>query len=158
MRKTNLGFTLIELIIVIGVMAILLAVIGTNYSGVRSRTSFENQMEEISADLMWTMSRSASQENSAQWGVHFTNSSGAGGDFYEIFYGDSYPGTISNRVDLHGSVAFSNPAPGAFEEIIFSKATGSPTASSTLELYSLNGPSTGTIEISIQGIIDTTLN
>ena len=153
------GITLIELLIVIATIGILIGIIGSNYSGIRNRVVFENQIEGIAVDLQWTRSRSIAQEGGEQWGVRFDNPMGDSNDFYEIWYGDSYAaGTVVNRTNLHGSVAFSDPPQAFTKDIVFSKATGAPTASSTIKLYSFDGVSTGTIDVNIQGRIDTTLN
>jgi len=154
----NRGFTLIELLMVIGIIGVLAGVTGSNYLGVRNRVAFENQVNKITADLRWTMSRSLAQESDDQWGIRFSNAT-SGADFYEIWHGANYESAIVvDYTNLHGSVAFSDPASGATKDIIFLKSTGLPLASSTLELYSLSGNSTGTVEVNTQGRIDFTLN
>jgi len=159
MTKRNSGFTVIELLIVIGIMSILTVALGSNYFGTRSRIAFENQVYEITADLRLTMSRSKAQENDGQWGIRFSNPVGDSNDFYETWYGDSYAtGTVMGRTNLHGSVTFLDPASGGTKDIIFSKATGLPVASSTIELLTLTGNSTATIDVNTQGRINFTLD
>ena len=157
MRRDE-GFTLIELLIVIAIIGVIAGAGTPTYLGIRARISLENQAEEIVSDLRWTMSRSAAQEGDSQWGVRFDNPS-SGDDSYDVWRGESYAsGTVVTHVDLHGSVEFSDPSTGSATDIIFSKATGLPTASSSVSLYSLVGGATGTIEVNTQGRIDLTLN
>jgi len=138
MRRDE-GFTLIELLIVIAIIGVIAGAGTPTYLGIRARISLENQAEEIVSDLRWTMSRSAAQEGDSQWGVRFDNPS-SGDDSYDVWRGQSYAsGTVVTHVDLHG-------------------ATGLPTASSSVSLYSLVGGATGTIEVNTQGRIDLTLN
>lgn len=152
MAKRNLGFTLIELVIVIAVSATLFGIIGTNYFGTRNRIAFENQVNEIAADLRWTMSRSLAQESDDQWGIRFHNPDTDDSDFYEIWYGASYAaGTVASRTNLHGSVAFSDPVSGATEDIIFSKATGLPVSEGSVVIVS--GDLVGIVAVNSSGRI-----
>ena len=159
MKKKNHGVTLIELLIVIAIISVVATATGTSYFGVRSRKVFESEVSQIAADLRWTMNRSAAQEGGEQWGMRFSNPSGSGNDFYEVWMGDNYAsGTVVSRAQLDSSVIFSDPSDGLTKDVIFSKSTGLPTASSTIEMTSLSGNSTGTIEINSQGRIDYSLN
>jgi len=159
MTKKGNGVTLIELLIVVAIMGVLVSIAVTTYSGVRSRKVFEGEIDEIVADLRLTMSRSLAQEGGEQWGVHFGNPAGSGNDFYEVWNGLSYAsGTIVNQIQLDVSVALTDPPSGGTKDVIFSKSTGLPTASFDVELMSISGNSTATIDINTQGRINLLLN
>lgn len=111
------------------------------------------------ADIRETMGRSRTQESGNQWGVHFDNPTGAGNDFYQIWYGASYAGgTIAERVNLSPGLNFTDPAAGASKDAVFSKTTGLPTVSSTIVIQSSATSASGTIQIDTQGQVSYSIN
>lgn len=153
--KPNSGITLVEIIIVIAIIGVLVGLTSTNYFGARSSTALKNQVETIVADLRFTMSRASAQENDSQWGIRFHNESAVGADYYEVWYGSDYDsGSVASRMNIHGSVDFYDPSVGNTKDIIFQKATGLPTTSSTIAISSLGGSITGTINVNTQGRVD----
>ncbi len=154
MPKRDNGVTLIELVIAVAVVALLVGIGSASYFGARNRKVLEDQVSEIVADLRLAMSSSRAQEGGEGWGIHFENPSGEDGDFYEIWSGTNYEsGTVSRRIALDGGVVFVDPSSGAVEDIVFSKSTGLPAASSTIVIQSLSSGEFGTITVSSQGVI-----
>lgn len=158
-KLSNGGFTLVELIVTVSVVAIL-AVIGVaNYVGLRNREVLESQIDEIVADMRWTAARSRAQEGGNQWGIRFTNPAGDNNDFYEIWSGTSYTsGTVYKRVSLPSGLRFTDPAASSTKDTIFSKATGLPTATSTIVVQSVSTGGSGTISLDAQGQVDYTMS
>lgn len=153
------GFTLIELLIVAGIMLILAAVVFSNYTELREKRTLETEANKLTARVREVMERSRSQADGSQWGVHLANPSGDGNDFYEIWKGSSYASsTITEKIPFETSLKFSDPADGSSKDVIFSKATGLPTMSSTIVIQSLGGGGTATININSVGRIDYIFN
>src|SRR3989344_6133577 len=83
------GFTVLELIVVVGIVAVIGGLGVTNYVDLKNRQVFDHTANKITADLRATAERARVQESDSQWGIHFQNEVGTP-DFYEIWYGDDY--------------------------------------------------------------------
>ena len=157
--KNNGGFSLAELLVAIAIMAILATISFSNYAGFRNKHSVEAEIAKLTAIIREAMELSRSQADNSQWGVHLANPTGVGNDFYEIWKGGSYAsGTVTQKVNLSNSVRFADPADNLTKDVIFGKATGLPTASSSVIVESLTGGGTGTINIDTSGRVDYTFN
>ncbi len=157
--KKEEGFTLIELLIVAGIMLILAAIGLSNYAEIKDRRTLEAETDKLVAITREAMERSKSQAEGEQWAIHLANPSGDGNDFYEIWKGVSYASsTITDKISLEGSLKFTSPADGATGDVIFLKATGLPTASSTIVIKTLSEGRTATININSIGRVDYSFN
>lgn len=157
--RSSTGFSLAELLVTMAIMAILAAVGFGSYAGFRNKQSVEAELPKLTAVTREAMELSKSQADASQWGIHFANPAGAGNDFYEIWKGASYAsGTVTKRVNLGGSVGFTDPADGTTKDVIFGKATGIPAASTTVVVQSLSGGGTGQVNIDTSGRVDYTFN
>ncbi|MBI2506827.1 MAG: prepilin-type N-terminal cleavage/methylation domain-containing protein [Candidatus Colwellbacteria bacterium] len=153
------GFSLAELLVAISIMAIIAAVGFSSFAGFRNKKSVEGEVTKLVAVAREVMELSKSQTDGSGWGLHLANPTGAGNDFYEVWKGASYAsGTTTERLNLGGSVGFTDPADGATKDIIFAKVTGLPTASTTIIIQSLTGGGTATINIDSWGKVDYVLN
>lgn len=148
------AFTLIELLIVIGIVVTISIVGFGDFSGQRDTRVLALETEKITTVLRATQQSSITQEDGAQWGVRFTNAS-SGADYYEIFAGVSYSaGTVRKKAVLNSDVAFSNPAEGAFTDIIFNPKSGTLISSSSVDLVSIRKTSlTNSIVVSALGLV-----
>ncbi len=157
----NKAFTLIELIISIGILAILAGVGFINIINYRHRQDITSTTQEIVEVLRNAQNRSLSQEatstagSGGRWGVYFNNPTGAGNDFYELFKGPSYAsGTIVSKSVLASNIQFDIPASGSSSTIIFSPITGLPNARATVKISLISSLTvSSTITININGKI-----
>ncbi len=155
----NRGVTLVELLVALGIISILAGVGMANYFGSKNKKVLESGTLQIVAGLRETMERSKSQADDSQWGMHFENPLGSANDFYQIWKGVSYAsGTIVSRAPLHESLQFTSPPANSSTDVIFSKATGLPQATSTIVIDSTSGGGTVTVNIDPSGRIDYTTN
>ena len=135
-NKPSKGFTMIELLIVMGITAVLGGVAMSNYFGYQSSVSVDNAASELLGTLRDAQQRAISQDEQAAWGVRITAVSGAN-DYYELFYGDSYAtGTILSRTTLSGDLDFYAPVQGTTLEIVFTKSTGLPSNDRAIAIIS----------------------
>lgn len=158
MMKIRGGFTLVELLIVIGLLTILATVVVPNFANFQNQKSLDNAASQLKGYLQSTQQKSISQDGGSQWGVYFATVVG-GRDFYKIFYGANYlSGTVTDSIYLPTNIKFIDPAQGFSKEIIFSKLTGVPSAPATTSLALSGSPSTcKTIVINAAGLISSVL-
>ncbi len=143
----------------IAIMGILATIGFSNYAGFKNKQSVEAEVAKLTATVREAMELSRSQADSSQWGVHLANPTGTENDFYEIWKGSAYASsTVTKRINLSANVRFTDPADGTTKDLIFGKATGLITASSSVVVESLTGGGTGTINIDTSGRVDYTLN
>ncbi len=149
------GFTVFELLIVIGILAVVSGFTIFNLFGYRRYQDLNLTTQEIAAVLRNAQNRSIAQEAGGSWGVHFENS--ATDDFYELFLGQSYAtSTIYSKTILRPTVEFSDPASGSSKNVFFRAMSGMGLGGTDLIRVFLKGSSSasGTIYIDANGRID----
>lgn len=140
------GFSLLELLIVIAIIALLGGVGSTYYRGFVKSIELQSISKTLGEDLRYARSKAMIGEGGVKWGVHVVNVSG-GSQYYELF---STPtnyagGTVISTTTLSTGLTFSDPSSGTNKDIIFSKISGNPVASTTVVIESEGKYSTTTI-------------
>ncbi len=159
MHGTNTrGVTLIEVLLVIGFMAILGGIGVTNFVNLRRANEFDGAVKIFLSYLRSTQQRAISQDQSLKWGVR-VNVPDPGQDFYSIFSCNSNCSatTITDMVYLNPDFQFTTPAQGSVsQDIIFATQTGLPeNGATTIVIGRVSDPATTkTITISAQGLIE----
>lgn len=154
--KINGGFTLIELMIVIGIMMILGVVVSLKLVGRNSVTDLTLTTQRMGSLLREAQSRSASGASSTSWGVHFDNvvSSTA---YFSLFYGATYStSTEIGHYRLPFTIRYltSTIPEGSSSTITFAQLTGVPLTTTTISMDLLPGSiATTTITINEFGVI-----
>lgn len=146
------GFTLLELLIVIGILAIISVAGVASYRSFGVNVKIDGVVKVMASDLRQAQANAMIGKNGFKWGVHIVNSAN---DYYEIFSTPDVYANASTTVDatttLPLGITFSDPVSSASKDIIFSKISGTTTATSTT-LVSEN--LTKIINISAIGTID----
>ena len=160
------GFTLIELMIVLGVIVILSIISARSLIGSGAKSTLNNQTQITVKQLNNAAAKAISQDGGYQWWMRFDNPVGGANDVMYLCYGTSYtaPSTScategvgaaeSQRYTLNNRVQFTDPVSGTSKNVVFNKATGLPTATVnvTLGLVSVSG--SNTITVNTNGRID----
>jgi type II secretory pathway pseudopilin PulG len=135
------GFTLVELLVVFGIMIALGAVVFANLAGRRSNADLTATTQEVGTLLRQAQSDATEQENNNQandvaWGVHFANSTTTA-PFYALFTGSYAASTTVGYYALPSTVAYqtSTLATGATLDILFSPITGASSVSTSIGFY-----------------------
>jgi len=119
------GITLIETLLVIGVLAILAVTGSSIYRNYSKNVELEANASAIISDLKSVQSKAINGEESLKWGIHFVNGAS---DYYVIFstptdYSD--PAKLEKRTAyLTDRITFSTPAEDNNYDIIFDKIRG----------------------------------
>jgi|GEM_PF-1529063 len=135
-KKLNKGFTLVELLITMGIAVVLGGVAMSNYFGYQSSVTIDGAASELLGTLRDAQQRAISQDQQLAWGV-YVNSVTDGPDYYEIFSGSTRAtGAVLARTTLASDLEFLVPVQGSVVEINFAKSTGLPNNDYTLILIS----------------------
>ncbi|OGY62915.1 MAG: hypothetical protein A2745_02600 [Candidatus Harrisonbacteria bacterium RIFCSPHIGHO2_01_FULL_44_13] len=166
MRATFRAFTLLEIVIVLGITAIIASVGFMNLFGFRQRQDLNLETQHLVAFLRDAQQNSITQELGQQWGVHFSNPALVGKDYYTLFSGQNYnDGLAYATVFLRPSIAFFDPCENALvssgcsvgeKEINFSKLTGLPASPDKIDLGLASGISNllKTVKLTDAGTIE----
>lgn len=133
MHKTQIGFTLIELIISITIISIVVVLITSGFNSFRESSHLTEAHSAILGTLRDARSRTLSGEKNTQYGVHFETNR------IVLFAGSSYDsGFSSNEVyNLPSLARISSINLGGATDVIFVRLTGSAPASGTITLQSI---------------------
>ncbi|MBI2050167.1 MAG: type II secretion system protein [Candidatus Staskawiczbacteria bacterium] len=86
--KLSRGFTLIEIIVVITVLAILIAVSIVSFYSIQKKSALDNGFEEFVSALKLVQNKTLSSESNSQYGVYLDSS--VLPNKYVLFKGASY--------------------------------------------------------------------
>ena len=155
--KKVAGFTLVELLIVIGITATI-SVIGIGfYANQQKSKLLETTAQEIASYLRYAQKKSETQEQGLQWGVHFENPA-SGSDFYGLYTGTSYSTTTEVKY-LPVGIQFSTPSTGNSINVSFNKLTGFLSGGSYQQIILINtSSSTKNVLVCQKGIISYDVN
>lgn len=153
-KKTERGITMIELVVVMGIFAILAVSVRFFPIDLFYAKSLDDDATKIAFALRGAHDRAVAQEGASAWGVHFVNGP-SGGDYYQVFEGDSFAaGVVAERVNLNETVQFLTPPSSSSSDVLFAKMTGLPSGASSLIISLVSKPSaTKTISILSNGQI-----
>lgn len=143
------GFTLVELLVTVAILAAITAVGSINLFGYYIRQNLKLTAEEITALIRDAQSRTlVAQDGNAdgqgdQWGVHFENKI-SDPDSVELFCcGSSYAlGAVRSAYNLRIGIELNDPSEGNSKDIVLSKLTGYPSAPASIEIALKRDPAT----------------
>lgn len=128
-RKNSGGFSLLELLIVLGIMSLILAAGSGVYRNFGKNVELTSTSQAMSADIRHIQSKAMTGEGGLRYGVSLVNSTD---DRYELFsLTDAGVYATTTTVYLPKSITFSDPTEGTVKNVIFSKISGSTTATTT---------------------------
>src|SRR3989344_4820059 len=146
------GVSLVETLVVIGILAIMAALTFETYVSVDVNKALDTDAERIVAELSHARSLTIGSKNSTPWGVHIASTS------VTLFAGDTYvEGENGNVVSsLHPKVEVSSISlDGGAVSIVFQRLAGDTTTTGTITLSSVASSSIArTITIYGTGMAD----
>ncbi len=154
------GFTLIEVLVTAGVLALIATFLGLSLWGFRAGQRLTQQTTLVVMALRDAQQRSIVREDGMEWGVRFTNAS-SGQDLVTLFQqSPSSGGGISIADDVSSfplaeGIEFSEPASGS-SEVVFTVLSGSPQASLTVSLRKVGSSADEdkkTVKVQTNGVI-----
>ncbi|MDD4989423.1 MAG: type II secretion system protein [Candidatus Pacebacteria bacterium] len=146
------GFSLVELLVVVGILAILVVVVGPKVVGFYSAY----QLDTLSQDLVQTIRladmRAMQSEGSSPYSVHLVN--GSGGSF-TLYRGTNFASRDTNYDEVHSlpnslSLTYS----GAGPEINFTKLEGITANTGSITITWPDGNQSKTVTVNSYGVVD----
>lgn len=149
------GFTLVELLISLTIIAIVSVIGFTNLTGTREKMAVNLEVEKIATYLRSVRDRAIAGEDDSSWGVRFVNNV-SDDDVYYAFRGLSFSSTsIVETRYLSKKTQLAIPAVGSTTDIIFIKGSGNVVATSTIRIQSRTNPSFfSDIQVNLRGLVN----
>lgn len=150
--KSQLGFTLLELMLVIALLAVLSTLATDFYTNFQRGSELEAASKSLARDIKRMRESALSGLSDNNWGVHMVNGAT---DYYEVFSSPTdYVNAakiISATTSLPQNIYFSLPAEGVSQDILFSKIAATTTATS---ISLISRGATSTIKVSAFGGVE----
>jgi prepilin-type N-terminal cleavage/methylation domain-containing protein len=157
MKNNQSGFTLIETIVVVGIVLILFGFVGFNLIGVQRTTSINSTADVLLSDLSSQQTKAmmgagAGASIGSSYGIYFRSNG------YVLFKGTTYPASDPNNfiVSLDEGIAFTNITfPSS--SIVFSAGSGTISGflnnQNTIDIRDTQGVKTKTITVNRYGVV-----
>lgn len=149
------GFTLIELIIVIGIIGIITSVVSVGYLEYRKTSQLDLTAQKIVSTLREAQSRSVAAEDNQSYGVYFQDNAGADDQFF-LFSGANYvSGTVIETYTVPSVLGLSTIsfAGVPVTEVVFDKLTGTTAKYGSVTVELADTGSSKEVSISSEGRI-----
>ena len=98
-QKSSKSFTLVELLVIVGIMITLTAISIPAFHFFQSESKLSNSAEEITNTLRLTQNKTLASEEASQWGVYFTTSTQL--HQYTLFEGSSFASRTTSSDEVH---------------------------------------------------------
>lgn len=144
MRSLHEGFTLIEMLLVIGIITTIMAIGTPLYLSLNNSNQFDGAVSILVQDLYQAQSYSRNQSQDSQWGV------AVNGQVVTLFSGSSYATrntahdvtyTVPSAITLSGSTS-----------IVYSKLYGLPVSTATFTMS--GGGKSSNIVVNNKGMVE----
>jgi prepilin-type N-terminal cleavage/methylation domain-containing protein len=138
------GFSIIEVIVVIGIILIMTGLTTSLYSRFYKQNSAANTTVQLAGSLRKAQMYSMNGRRNTRWGVRY------GSNTITLFSGYTYANrntTFDENFSVDASTAISG-----FTELYFNSRTGTPSATPTITIT--NGSTTRTISLTSEGAIN----
>ncbi len=147
-----MGFTLVEMLVVVGVVSMIAALVTVSFSAVTARQALDKSTDAVVAVLAQARSLTVSAKNASAYGVRLLSTGPV------LFTGTTYNASdASNKpmvLDPRLSLANISLA-GAGSDVLFSKLTGTTTQSGTFRVIISGTPTTyRTVTVYATGIVE----
>ncbi len=154
--RTTGSFTLIEILVSVGILVVLVSITILGLGAYKGRTSFDMDVSQVVAVLRSAQSRAISQDRGQGWGVQFVSDTDGTGHYF-LFSGIAYAtSSVVAAGTLEYSSSFSDPAPGFSKTIVFAPMTGAPAGADGVVIKNSTTNTVGIISVSALGLISQT--
>jgi len=154
MLKWQGGFTLVEMLVILGIMAILLALAIPTYRSFQRESDLNNATEEIINTLRVAQNKTLASEGASQYGVYFDQTTAP--HQITLFKGGDYAGRDPLLDEIHklseSIKIYDISLAGGKTEVVFKRLSGETSETGNLSLQLISDPTkTKTIYIENSG-------
>ncbi len=153
--KKNNGFTLVEVVIVIAILAIISAIVVFDFVLFQKKSNLDNNVQEFTSVFLLAQSKTLSSENDSKYGVYLDT--GVLPNKYILFKGSSYvlrDVSADQAYSLHNTLEFNSINLGGGNEIVFDKLTGASEEQGSVSIKVIADTSQSkTVYISSSGVV-----
>ena len=131
------GFTLLEILVVIGIILILVTLAVPALHGFQLKSDLDNSAEELINNLRLAQNKTLASEGASSWGIYF--STGTSPHQYILFKGENYTSRDISADETHKlpkTVIISEINLMDGEEVVFERVTGFARQAGTIKLTS----------------------
>ncbi len=161
MRKNEIkffkerGFTLIEILISLSIVAVISVIGFMNLTGTREKTAVDLEVEKVASFLKAVRDRAITAQDDSSWGVRFVNNV-SDDDVCYSFKGLSFSSSSIVEIKYFSKkTQLAIPPAGSSTDIVFIKRTGEVLATSTIRIQSRTNPNLyGDININPRGLVN----
>jgi type II secretory pathway pseudopilin PulG len=150
-KSTNKGFTLIEVLVVVGLLITVFAIGAITNVGMYTRELSRSEQSDLLTVLQQARSRSMNNVNASAHGVYFGNDLNC----YYVFEGTSYGGDScdnSGNPERNTNIT-SETSPTNFSEVNFAQLSGNPNRVGTITMTDTGTGKIKKITIEANGLI-----
>lgn len=143
-RQTS-GFTLVEVLLSVGIIAMLAGLSLPVYAALQTRTELSTSVQGVADTLRRAQTYARGVHGDSQWGVYITDDSAT------LYRGTSYAArdiSFDEVTPIPSSIGVSG-----MEEVNFSKLHGAPSSTGGITL-TLNANEERTVSINAKGMVD----
>lgn len=142
-KRINAGFSLVELMIVLGIFSLFAVVTGTLYTDFRSGSNLEIAAGSVVEAMRHAKANAEQVQGDSKWGVKIFS------DEVVVFEGANYD---TRNIDSDHSLYLPNSvSTGGLSEIVFEKVSGATSTTGTATIS--NGNTNKNISINAKGTI-----
>lgn len=152
MKSPNKGFTLIETLLVVGILGVVLVSGSVSFVGFQRKTILKTTAEEIASGIEQVRSDAIAAKYNLEHGIHFET------DSYTIFSGSVFgiSDPDNSLYELAKGVTITEVNLGFEGDLVFSKVSGSPNSSGFIEIT--YGTDTASINVNDEGVVNIVLD
>jgi prepilin-type N-terminal cleavage/methylation domain-containing protein len=145
------GFTLIEILITVGILGAIVTIILVSFNTFRDSQGLERETETVVEILNQARSQTLSSKNASSYGVHFASTS------VTFFTGTTYNAADSTNqiysLTSNNIINSVNLTPGGMD-VVFNRLTGETNQNGTIGLLNQRTSASTTITIYKTGLIE----
>lgn len=135
LNTQNRGFTIIEIVVALGIVGMISVVVVSNFLDITKRTDLGGALQELVGVVELAQSKTLASEDSSQYGIYFDSVTSP--HQYILFKGTSFAArdtSYDKRYSLPGTIEFFAISFVGGSEVIFNKLTGTTEQSGSVTL------------------------